>query len=499
MRKLFKAFATVTLVSVITRLLSFVFKIYLSRKLGAEILGLYQICMSVFMLFACICCSGLPVTLSRITAESDAIGDTKKQFGSVSTCLLAGVLLTLFILSLLLTFPQILDFVFSDERCEKLFMIMLPMLLTSCIYAVLRGWFWGKKYFGIFSVTEFADEVLKVLFAVILLEGGVLAVSKEYAYAVAMLAGDIVIIIIIIILFFAKKGKLKRPAMAKEIAKSATPLTVTRVVGSLTSTFISLVLPSLLVSACGLTSSEATAEFGRASGMVMPLLFTPTSVIGSLGVVLIPEIASVNAEKGVGNLSKSLSGALAFSCLTACFFFALFTAVGEELASKLYNDAKSGQYLAFAAVIVIPMCVNGLAVSMLNSMGKELNTFISHIVSCAALIAVLLFTPKYLGVKAYFAALGVFHSTAMIINLVMLDKYAGLDIKTGLKCCAYLAYSALVALACKYVLSLMQLSDFARIITGGIAVTLAFAPLAFSVKSLKLAKRVTLKNRVFFM
>ena len=452
MRKLFKAFATVTLISVITRLLSFVFKIYLSRKLGAEILGLYQICMSVFMLFACICCSGLPVTLSRITAESDAVGDTKKQFGSVSTCLLAGVLLTLFMVSVLLTFPQ-----------------------------------------------KFADEVLKVLFAVILLEGGILAISKEYAYAAAMLAGDIIIIIIILILFFAKKGKLKRPAMAKEIAKSATPLTVTRIVGSLTSTFISLVLPSLLVSSCGLSANEATAEFGRASGMVMPLLFTPTSIIGSLGVVLIPEIASANAEKGVGPLSKSLSGAIAFSCLVACYFFALFTAVGEELATKLYDDPKSGEYLAFAAIIVVPMCINGLVVSMLNSMGKELNTFISHVASCALLIVVLLITPKYLGVKAYFVALGVFHSVAMIINLIMLNKYAGLDVKAGFKCCAYMAYSTAVTLTGRYALSLLTIPLLLKVAIGGIGITLAFVPLALSVKSLKLAKRVTLKNRVFFL
>lgn len=499
MRKLFKAFATVTLVSVITRLLSFVFKIYLSRKLGAEILGLYQICMSVFMLFACICCSGLPVTLSRITAESDAVGDTKKQFGSVSTCLLAGVLITMFIISFLLTFPQILDFIFTDARCKKLFMIMLPMLLTSCIYAVLRGWFWGKKYFGIFSVTEFADEVLKVLFAVILLEGGILAIGKEYAYAVAMLAGDIFIIILIIILFFAKKGKLKRPSMAKAIAKSATPLTITRIFGSLMSTFISLILPSLLVSRCGLSTSEATAEFGRASGMVMPLIFTPTSIIGSLGLVLIPEIASTNAEKGLSSLSKSLSDAITFSCLIACFFFAIFASVGGELASKLYNDVLSGQYLAFAAIIVIPMCINGLVISMLNSMGKELNTFISHIIGCVLLIAVILIAPKYLGVKTYFVALGVFHTLTMTINLIMLNKYVGLSVKSGVKCCVYLCYSVGAVLLCKAILNALSLSDLLGIFVGGIIITTAFLPLALSAKSLRFNRKPALKNRVRFL
>ena len=101
------------------------------------------------MLFACICTSGLPVTLSRITAESDTVGDNKRQFGALSTCLFAGVLISLVMISGVLIVPQLLDLIFADARCKKIFIIMLPMLITACIYAILRGWFWGKKYFGI--------------------------------------------------------------------------------------------------------------------------------------------------------------------------------------------------------------------------------------------------------------------------------------------------------------------------------------------------------------
>ena len=43
------------------------------------------------------------------------------------------------------------------------------------ILAILRGWFWGKKYFGIYSASELADEILKIIFAVLFLEGGILA------------------------------------------------------------------------------------------------------------------------------------------------------------------------------------------------------------------------------------------------------------------------------------------------------------------------------------
>ncbi len=500
MRKIFKAFATVTVISAITRGLSFVFKIYLSRKLGAEILGLYQICASVFMLFACICTSGLPVTLSRITAESDTVGDNKRQFGALTTCLLAGVLITLVMISAILIFPQILDLIFKDKRCRKLFLIMLPMLLTACLYAILRGWFWGKKYFGIYSISELADEILKIIFAILFLEGGMLAIQKEYAYALAMLAGDIIVVVIIIIMYVAKKGKLAKPTLGKEIAKSATPLTVTRIVGSLMSTFMSLILPSLLVTKLGMSQSMATADFGRASGMVMPLIFTPTSIIGSLSVVLIPEIASVKADKGVKSLSGSLGNAILFGCLVSCVFFTLFSGAGNQLGDLLYKDPLSGEYLAFASIIMIPMCLNNLVVSMLNSMGKEFNTFISHVIGCIVLIIILL-TPTILGVKSYFVSLGAMHLTALVINLIVLNKNVKIPSKVALKSGICIIFSLGVAIVCKLASSaLIGSSQIVVIITIFIISAVAFIPFAILNKMVKVNfKKFTLKNKTTFL
>ena len=51
-KKVVGAVATVTVFGVFTRLIGFLFKIYLSRVLGAEALGVYQIALSVFFLFS---------------------------------------------------------------------------------------------------------------------------------------------------------------------------------------------------------------------------------------------------------------------------------------------------------------------------------------------------------------------------------------------------------------------------------------------------------------
>ena len=49
MKSLFKTVFIIMFFSALTRLAGFLFRIYLSRKLGAESLGIYQISFSIFM------------------------------------------------------------------------------------------------------------------------------------------------------------------------------------------------------------------------------------------------------------------------------------------------------------------------------------------------------------------------------------------------------------------------------------------------------------------
>ena len=69
MKSLFKTVFVITGFAVITRVLGFVFRIYLSRMLGAEMLGLYQVSLSVFMVLLTIVASGLPLVISKLSAK----------------------------------------------------------------------------------------------------------------------------------------------------------------------------------------------------------------------------------------------------------------------------------------------------------------------------------------------------------------------------------------------------------------------------------------------
>ena len=64
---LVKAVALITIFSILTRILGFVFRIYLSWEMGAEMLGIYQVALSIIGVLMMLVSSGLPLTLSKFT------------------------------------------------------------------------------------------------------------------------------------------------------------------------------------------------------------------------------------------------------------------------------------------------------------------------------------------------------------------------------------------------------------------------------------------------
>ena len=95
MRKFFKTVAIVTVFSICEKFLGFLYRIYLSRTIGAEGVGLYQVALSVFALLLTICASGTPITVSRLMTKYRAEGKTLKAEKVISAGLSFTLLLVL--------------------------------------------------------------------------------------------------------------------------------------------------------------------------------------------------------------------------------------------------------------------------------------------------------------------------------------------------------------------------------------------------------------------
>ena len=140
MRKtIFSAVFTLSVFTVVDRALGFVFKIYLSRELGAELLGVYQVALSFFFVLLTATTSGIPLIVSKLTARYRLSGELRRERALTAAALVSGLTVAAVIigLSLLLYLPMKSAFTSPESATTLLF--FLPALAFSSVYSAFRG------------------------------------------------------------------------------------------------------------------------------------------------------------------------------------------------------------------------------------------------------------------------------------------------------------------------------------------------------------------------
>ena len=258
--------------SIITRVVGFLFRIYISRTIGSQSLGEYQVSFSIFMVLLTIISSGLPFIISRLTAKYEVGNNKQQEHKMVTAGLIIGVVLSLILCALVVIFIPAFKHIFADERCITILLILLPALVFSSVYSTLRGNIWGKRQYFALCITELFEQIARVIIFIILIQGAMATKDGAYVSAISLSVACSLSAIMVIIIYFALGGKLKRnkdKTFYRYLIKKSTPITGVRLAGSLVQPIIALVIPLRLV-ASGYSSAQALSLYGIAMGMTLP-------------------------------------------------------------------------------------------------------------------------------------------------------------------------------------------------------------------------------------
>lgn len=408
--------------SVCEKFLGFLYRIFLSRSIGTEGIGIYQVALSVFALLLTVCCSGTPITVSRLMMKYKA-ENKPDRVKKVITAGLAITLVTAIPLCLAgFLLKGYLGVFFADERCINVFLIILPGLIFTSIYSVLRGVFWGNKDFLPYSIIELLEEACMILVGIALVVNVTNVYDGAYRAGIAVLVSYIFSFTLATIVFFIRKNKLKNPiSELKPLIASSAPITAMRTANSLVVSLISIILPMRLIVA-GLTEAEAMSAFGAAVGQAIPLLFIPTTLIGSFTLVLVPEISENFYKKKHFFLKRDIEKSLKFAVFVTCLFIPVFTVLGEEIGIIIFDSYECGKYLSASAYLMYFMSVSTITTSMLNSMGLENKTLIYFIISAVFMLLCIWFLPSVIGIYALLVGFTFVYGLTSVFNLVLLSK-----------------------------------------------------------------------------
>lgn len=474
MKHLFKAMAILTGFSVLTRVVGFLFKIYLSRAVGAESLGIYQIAFSVYMVIETFVSSGLPLTVSKLVSKSDSKG--KKLSSIIMAALIIGLCIALILCLIILAFREIVGKLFTDIRCLTILITLLPAVIFSSVYAILRGYLWGKKKFFWVSFTEFIEQILRVIVCVILLAFFYSSFDQSVAVGLSLTISCALSALLVLIIFFKQGGRLSNPkGCFKEILSSAVPITGVRVLSSLLIPLIGIIIPLRLV-AVGYTSAQALSQYGIAMGMTFPLLFLPSTVIGSLAMAIIPDLASDQSKNKIDSMHKKITTAISFAIFVSCLILPSYLGLGEQIGEFLFNNTTAGYYLSYSCFIMIPIGVNNIASSILNALGLEIKSFINYLIGAIFLVVAIIVLPQYAGILSLVWGMGMCMIVAGILNILMIKKHLKISIPYIKQTINFLGISLPCALLGKNIYGIINSvwPQFVSLAIAGIVTTAAF-------------------------
>ena len=313
---------------------------------------------------------------------------------------------------------------FADERCVPIFLVMLPALVTSSLYAPLRSWFWGRKRFLAFSSLELVDEVLKIGFAMLFAGGLFASMTGAVGVAAALTVSDAASVLILFFMFFRAGGRLRRPQGTGELVSATLPLSAVRVLTSLSASLSALVIPRKLVEG-GMTAAAAAAGYGRVAGMALPLIMAPVTVISALSVVLIPDLAELAAAGRYDDIRAKLRTALLFAAIVASAFFAAYVPLGKELGLFFFGDEEAGRLVSYAAVIIFPLALGSVTTPVLNSLGMEKCSFAGYVCGLVCSLPCIFLLPQRIGIYSAAVASGVGMAVTASVNSAFLMHRLG--------------------------------------------------------------------------
>lgn len=359
---------------IFARLLGLGNRMVLSRMVGAEGLGLFQMVLPIYALLAVTAGLGLPGAVTKMVADRHAGGDSRGQM-HVRLLATRHVFIAAVVSALILwTFLALPLELIPDRRIILPLRLMPPAFFFAAISSILRGYYQGRNNMMPTAVSQIGEQVVRLSVG---LAAAYYLMPRGLDYALAgivcgIIAGEIACYIV---LFMSQKEKVScrlpekaSPEVIREMYRYALPILLIRLSTSITQSVESLVIPHRLQSA-GFNAGQATALFGQFSGMAMPLLFLPTVLIIPLNISLVPAVAGAVTLRLRHRLNRLISittwGTLAVGAASALVLYGF----APYLSTLLYGSPSAAPLVAQLAPVAPFAYLQFTTAAILHGMG----------------------------------------------------------------------------------------------------------------------------------
>ncbi len=417
--------AVLTVTSLVLRAVGIFFRMYLSARIGAEGMGLYQLIVSVYVLASAFASAGICTAVTRMVTDALCRGDRRTALSALRAAVVISVgVAAASALAVSLAAYPIARYGMGDTRVVgalRILTLSLPFMgVSSCV----KGYFIARRQVTVTARAQLLEQAVRIFVIVLLLERGV-ATTVASACAVVMIGDVVAECASCLRLLCAFRRDCRRLPPGEDTAKGAVmttlmgialPITATRYLTTALHTVENLLVPSRMALYTG-SRAVALAQFGCLKGMAMPLLFFPASLLSSLATLLIPEISEAAAldrqEKVRGAAARTLHLTLTGSILVGGVFYLYAMPLGR----LFYQSDEVGCLLRALAPLVPAMYVESMVDGILKGLNQQVSTLRHNLLDSSLRLFLVVTVVPHAGMAGFLFVMTVSNVLVAVLNV----------------------------------------------------------------------------------
>lgn len=370
----------------ITKLIGFFYRIFLSRIFQEEGLGIIGLVSPVIILAHSICSAGIQNAITRYVAASH--GEKEGEgFGYLFVGIFLSVALSLFTAWLVFTNADYIALhIIGELRCVPLLRISALSFPLATVHCCINGYFYGKKRAAVPAASMLVEQLTRVFCVYFLYQLSLkLGANTSISFVcIGMLVGEFASAVFSCVFLALTPANTHKMCITKHmcgnIISLAFPISLNRVCISFISTIETLQIPKQLMNS-GLSLSDSLSVYGVFSGMAFPLIMFPSALTGAVSSLLLP---SVSEAQIVGN-NRRIKRLI---CITSVFCFALgvgcmvfFWIFADLLGTYLFASPVAASQIRALSFVCPFLYMSGALCSILHGLGKTGITFLFNLSS----------------------------------------------------------------------------------------------------------------------
>ena len=394
----------------ICRILGFFYRIFMSRTIGAEGLGIYNMVHPIFSICFAVCAGSIQTALSQYVAANQTRGRAVFRTGLViamgMSFLLAWVIYG--------NAGFLAEKLLLEPRCAPYLPVMAVSVPFAALHACINGYYYGMQKARVPAFSQVAEQVIRMgavfLIASIWLESGrqITVSLAVYGHLIGEMASAVFTVFCLGFFPPCKDGDSRRaPAIPLSFGATAAPLMAlalplmgNRLILNVLGSAEAIWIPNKLMSS-GLTNSEALSVYGVLTSMALPFILFPSAITNSMAVLLLPTVAEAQAAGNEARISSMISMSLRYSCYMGVLCIGIFTIFGNQLGVSVFHDQNAGTYITILSWLCPFMYLATTMGSILNGLGRTSSTFFQNVFAMVIRLAFVLFAiPRY-GILGY--------------------------------------------------------------------------------------------------